>query len=106
MVPETETQGQGEVRNVVGRDAVPAWYGGNFSGEQRRLVDLVEDFGKLGSVYELTTGRMHHFDTMVKHTLANVSPEERVTLVIDIQENKWFREDGSTLGAVFAKRES
>ncbi|KAJ8599315.1 hypothetical protein CTAYLR_005331 [Chrysophaeum taylorii] len=73
----------------------PPWYdvvGGGYAVERDRIVAWINDFAqRSGSVYTLTPGRLHHFDTMRRHTLVNLMREPRITLVVDLVENEWMR---------------
>jgi hypothetical protein len=79
---------EGRVRRNV--SASPAHDDG-YAYERRRLEDWVRDFAELGSVYELAAGRMHHFDTMRRHTLVNLGARTRITLVLDLLDNDWMK---------------
>ncbi|KAJ8602298.1 hypothetical protein CTAYLR_007857 [Chrysophaeum taylorii] len=73
----------------------PPWYdlfGDGRDAEKKKLEEWVDDFAAtIGSVYTLTTGRLHYFDTMKRHTLVGLGDEPRVTLVLDAVENDWMR---------------
>ena len=86
-----------------GQHTIPKWYGSNYTDEMLALMRHVDNFAELGAVYKMTTGYMHNFDTRTKHTVVNLSPNDRVTLAIDLVVNEEFTRTGVATSEIFGK---